>query len=116
MEDIIATAYELYERELASRSNRDYEVNQEQMDKFTEAYNFFVNTANKCNGDIAEVSLKPKEIHGGLTCEFTVFHLFGDQLREFSEVVKDMSALSIDAKTDGTVCISFTVPNVFKRK
>ena len=101
---------------MASRSNSDYEVNPEQMQKLIDAYGYFMEIAAIYNGTVEPLKLEPKRINGGITAYFTVFHLAGENIKRFCEVVQGFSALSIDSLEDGTVCLSFTVPKVFREK
>lgn len=115
-DDYFKQIWELYEQEMAKRSNEDYEVNREQMDKLISAYWFFSKVVAENGGSIDPFRIVPSEINGGVTAYFTVFYLSGAEIAKFAEIIKGASALSIDSMEDGTVCISFTVPRVFKRK
>lgn len=114
--DVADKVWELYEAEMASRNDADYEVNEVQMRKLIDAYAFFTEIAERDGGKIDKLKLNPKEINGGVTCYFTVFYLFGEDLMRFCKVVQSMSAISIDSMADGDVCISFTIPRVFQKK
>lgn len=105
-----------YEMEINSRDDRDYEVNPEQMEKFKEAFEFFVKMSDKYHGDITEVDLTPRRENGGITCELPLLYVYEENLITLSNIIKNMSGLSIDAKQDGTVCISFNIPHVFVHK
>ena len=106
----------LYEAEMRSRKNEDYEADPEQMKKLIAAYGFFAELTVTGHGHMEPLKLVPKECHGGLTAYFTVFYLHGDQLQKFLKIAQGFSAMSIDALDDGTVCLSFTIPNVCRRK
>ena len=108
--------WELYEKEMQSRDNADYTVNREQMQKLIDAYGFFNKIAQECGGTIEPFRIVPKEVNGGITAYFRVFHIFGDNVARFCEVVRNVSALSIDSLDNGTVCLSMTIPRVFKHK
>ena len=108
--------WELYEREMQSRDNADYVVNRSQMQKLIDAYGFFVGAAEGSGGDVEPFRMVPKEVNGGITAYFRVFYLNGDGVRRFCEVIQNASAISIDSLTDGTVCISLTIPRVFQHK
>lgn len=111
--DYEETIWKIYEEEMLSRKSSDYVECEEQMEKVKSAYSFF-KSIDGCRME----PLKPNPIkeNVGITAYFTVFYLYGDQIAEFQKIVGDMSALSIDALSDGTVCISFNIPNVFVRK
>ena len=114
MENIncIKNIVRLYESTLAIKKDEDYTVNQAQMAKFIELWNFFVNQTKKSSGSIEAIELSPKVEHGGITACFTVFDVYGKELRHFCELMSYASAVTIDATTDG-ICISVTVPEVF---
>ena len=114
--DYAKYVWELYEREMESRNNEDYEADPVQMQKLIDAYGFFMEMAATCNGRVNPLRLVPMKVNGGITAYFTVFHLMGDDVKRFCEIVQGFSALSIDSLVDGTVCLSFTVPKVFRRK
>ena len=114
--DYAKQIWEMYEKEMSSRKNADYEVTPEQMQKLIDAYGFFMEVAASGNGKVEPFKIVPKEVNGGITAYFSVFYLSGDDIQRFCKVVSSFSALSIDSLKDGTVCLSFTVPRVFKRK
>ena len=113
--DVSKKVWELYEAEMASRNNSDYQVDEEQMRKLIDAYAFFVEIAERDGGKVDPFRLVPKEVNGGVTCYFTVFYLYGKDVQRFCEIVRNMSAISIDSTSDEKVCISFTIPRVFKK-
>lgn len=101
----------LYEEALSLRKNYDYVVNQPQMDKFNELSDFFNYITQKSNGK-TELSLSPKEEHGGINATFGIFDIYGEDIPKFCKAMSYASAIGIDECKDG-VCISVTVPNVF---
>lgn len=103
---------ELYEWAMQKRKDEDYIVNQPQMNKLIDVLEFFMDMAQKCHGSVEPVFLRPREEHGGVTANFTVFDLYGEDLRRYCEIMQYVSAMTIDAGMDG-VCISVTVPYVF---
>ena len=96
--------------------NDDFLINEPQMDKFFEVVEFFTESAKECNGKLEPIKLLPKEEHGGITATFVVLDLSGDSLEKFKAVIQHASAVTFDSTTDNEVCISLTVPNVFKLK
>ena len=108
--------WELYEREMESRNNSNYEADLVQFQKLIDAYGFFMELAALNNGRVEPLKLVPKEVSGGITAYFTVFYLTSENIQRFCDVVRDFAALSIDSMNDGSVCISFTIPKVFRRK
>lgn len=116
LDEYIKQMWELYEQEMASRNSDDYEVNPEQMRKYAVAYGFFADLVKKNGGRIDPIRIAPVEENGGVTAYFPVFYLTGEEVARFAEVMKSVSALSIDSLADGTVCISFNIPKIFKHK
>ena len=104
---------EIYNKVMELRKDDNYVVNQQQLDKLTDVYNFFLDMSEKCNGEVEPVELTPQEEHGGVTAKFLVFDVFGDDIQRFSEIIKYTSAMTIDSELDHRICISVTVPDVF---
>lgn len=103
----------MYAKVLSLKENDDYVINQPQMDKLIETIDFFSNIAKKCDGELEPVNLVPKMECGGVTASFLVFDIIGDDIEDFRKVLGYVSAFTIDATTDGKVCLSITIPKVF---
>ena len=114
--DYLKVFWEVVDAEMASRNDSDYEVNQPQMQKLIEAYSFFKRVVDTSGGSIEPFRISPKAIHGGVTAYYPLFYLNGDDLKKLATIVGNMSAISIDSMSNGDVCISYNVPNVFKKK
>lgn len=114
--EIAKKVWELYQAEMASRREEDYELNEVQMRKLIDSYAFFVEIAERDGGEIEPFKIEPLETTGGVTGYFTVFYLHGEDVQRFCKIVGNMSAISIDSTSDGDVCISFTIPRVFQKK
>lgn len=108
--------WRLFEEEMAKRDNADYTVDRAQMQKLVDTYGVFEKLARECGGSIEPFRIVPKEVNGGVTAYFQVFSVFGENVARFCDAVRGASALSIDSLTDGRVCISMTIPGVFKHK
>ena len=106
----------LYNQIMNLRKDDDYVVCRQQLDKFVEVLNFFIDMAEKSNGEVEPIELTPKEEVGGITATFLVFDLYGDDVQRFSKVISNCSAVTIDATADSRVCISVTVSQVFVHK
>ena len=115
-EEYVKRLGEMYNKIVALRTNDDYVVNHEQMEKLADVMGFFTDMSQKQNGEIEPIALSPKEEHGGVTAKFLVFDVYGEDLKRFCEVLQKTSAMSIDSEESGRVCISVTVPNVFVPK
>lgn len=105
----------LYKKVLSLRSDEDYAINQSQMDKLIKVLTFFMDESKRQDGKLAPTKLVPREEHGGVTCTFLVFDIYGDTVKQFCDVMKECSAITIDGTEDG-ICISCTVPNIFIKK
>lgn len=116
LEEYLKQFWEIYEQELASRNSDDYEVNSEQLPKYIAAYDFFAKLAKKNGGMIEPIRLAPTEVSGGVTAYFNLFYLCDEEITQFAEIIKCAAALSIDSLVDGRVCVSFTIPKVFRHK
>ena len=112
----LSKAYQIYEELMRERKNEDYVINNIQMQKMIDAYNFFTKIAKEHHGIMEPFRIVPKEEHGYVTGHFPLFYLDRNDIKLFTEVTDYMSAISIDATTDGIVCISFTIPNIFVRR
>ena len=104
----------VYEKVINLLNDDDFFVNEKQMQKFREVYEFFTKAASEYDSDEVEPpELIPREEHGGITASFIVFDIYGESLEEFKKIVQYLSAFGIDATKDGRVRVSVTVPNVF---
>lgn len=115
-DDLINSFYKMYHEEMNLRNNDDYEVNKAQASRLINAYNFFNKIIQRDGGHIETLKYNPKEESCGVTFYTTLLYLYGDDILELAAIVSDMSALSIDSTIDGEVCVSFTIPEVFKLK
>lgn len=90
-------------------------INEEQYQKFYNVTKFFENYIQKFEqGKIVDFRMKPNEISCGLTAEFVLLDIWGDNLKEFIKALEGCSAISFEATLDGKVCVSLTVPDVFE--
>ena len=115
-DELLKMAWKAYEEEMASRDTRDYEVNMVQFQKLIDAYSFFIKVASDCGGEVEPFRIEPTAVHGGLTAYFELLFLHGDEVEKLSQILSGVSAISIDTMVDGRVCISFTIPDVYKKK
>ena len=111
---ILDEAVSAYDRIMGDRRNADYVVDQCQMQKLTEAYEFFCEIAADCDGSIEPLKLEPKRENGDITVYCTLLYLDGENLKKFGKLVGDMGAISIDSMSSGDICLSFTIPGVFR--
>ena len=111
-EEYIRQFAELYYSMVDQRRDSDYVINYVQMDKLMGIVDFFAKMTEQGNGEIEPVLLRPREEHGGVTATFRIFDIYGEQVKEFCDVLQHVSAFAIDATKHG-VCLSVTVPDVF---
>jgi len=111
-----ADVSEAIRSEMESRCNEDYTVNPIQFAKMVNAYHFFEEVAKAHGGRVDPIKIEPKEKHVGITAYCLLFDFYGDYMTRFADIMSDCLSLSIDALTDGTVCFSFLIPDVFVRK
>ena len=114
-DELFAEELRLWEEELAGR-NDDYMFNLEQGMRLLDAYEFFLNMAEKHNGSVNPLELKPREEIAYISAVFRVFDLSGTEFIRFCQVILYASAFGIDSRTDGRVCIGLTFPDVYVRK
>ena len=113
---LLKWAYEAYLKGIESRKDEDYEVDKVQMAKLVRAYRFFSDLAKRDGGHVEPFDITPRMQSSGITAYFTVFYVTDNEMEEFAEIMRDASALSMDSTLDNEVCISFNIPNVFRRK
>lgn len=94
----------------------DFEVDPDQMQKLHDLIEFFKKAAKDLGGKIESVRLDPLSPPNGITANFIVFDLFGDDVQKFCEVIRNCSAVSMDTTVNNEVSISCTIPGVFVRK
>lgn len=107
---------EEYLKVLAESSDNDYEINRTQWTKLLMILKYFSDFADRNGGSVEPCEIMPREEHGGVTAYFTVLDLKEKDIVKFCQMIALSNAITIDATTDGRVCISLSVPNVFVRK
>ena len=115
-DELFAEGLRLWEEELAGRNDNDYVFNREQGMRLLDAYEFFLEMAEKYNGSVKPLELKPREEIAYISATFWVFDLSGAEIIRFCQVILYASAFGLDSLTDGRVCIELTFPDVFVRK
>ena len=115
-DELFAEGLRLWEEELAGRNDDDYVFNREQGMRLLDAYEFFLEMAEKHNGSVKPLELKPREEIAYISATFWVFDLSGAEIIRFCQVILYASAFGIDSRTDGRVCIGLTFPDVYVRK
>lgn len=115
-DELLAFAKDSYEELFLNEDDRDYEVDLHKWAMVMRAHEFLKRNAEECGGFAEDVTLVPRQVHGGSIIYSPLFYFKGDDIAELQKIVGYMSAISIDATVDGSACISFTVSDVFKHR
>ena len=105
-----------YEELLVEQDDEDYQINPPQWFKMLKVIKFFFDLAKSSNGQVEPCEVCPRVEHGGVTAYFTVLDVRENDIPKFCEALQQTSAITIDATTDGRICLSVSVPYVFVRK
>lgn len=114
--DMLFDAWKIYEHELNNRKNEDYYINKEQMSKVIRAYKFFDRITKENDDRLEEFKINPKEENAYITAYSYCWSFYNDDVKELLDILGCASGLSIDATSDGEVCISFVIPDVYRHK
>lgn len=96
-----------------SESIDNYEINDEQMEKFNQA----MVAMAEIGGKLEDISLNPHMFHGGFSVRFEdMFYASFEELEKFKKAMQDFSAISIDIEDKKDIVMSFVVPDVFRKK
>ena len=107
---------EEWEAILKDRNDEDYVINRPQWMKMLRVLKYFSDLADSCNGELVPTHVQPCLEHGGVTVYFTVLDLQGNDIIGFCHALALTNAVTIDSTTDGRVCISVSIPNVYIHK
>ena len=105
-----------YQKATENINPDEYIVDIEQFRKLNNLVEFFKNTAKELGGKIESIDINPAEPPNGVTANFIVFDLFGDEIKRFCDVIQHCSAISMDVTVKDEICISCTIPGIFVRK
>jgi len=105
-----------FDLEMQNMKPEDFEVDEVQLEKLKKLAMFFDKAAKDLGGKIVSVDLDPLVPPCGITANFIVFDLFGDEVKKFCDVLRECSAVSMDATDSGEVSISCTIPGIFVEK
>ncbi len=100
-------------RDMQSRKDEDYELNEPQYAKFMLASAYFARLVGENCGELDEIPLEPKMCNGFISVKLRELRLEGNGKTEFFDAISMFSSLGIDAMTDGTLCIEGVIPDVF---
>lgn len=104
------------ERHLRETSDQDYRLNPPQALAFATLVRRVREMADEFEGRVEPIKIIPRLGCGSVTATLPLIDLCGSALRKFGSILQYASALSIDALTDGNVCISLNVPDVYVPK
>ena len=107
---------EAYDKEMANANPEDYEIDPIQLKKMNDLIEFFKKAAKDLGGKIESIDLNPSKPPNGITANFIVFDLFGDDIQRFCDVIRHCSAISMDVTVNDEISISCTIPGVFVHK
>lgn len=107
---------EAYKKEAGELNLDDFIIDPVQLKKLNELVEFFEKTAKDLGGEIVSVDINPVLPSNGVTANFIVFDLLGDEIKKFCDVIQHCSAISMDVTSDDEICISCTIPNIFFHK
>lgn len=113
-EQFVAKFGKEYMKVLENAQNRNFKIKEENFEKLYKIVEFFKHYVSENGGNIDKIDVAPEEIHAGVTASFVVFDIIGEQIQAFADVIKGASAFGIDTTTDGKLCISITVSDVFE--
>ena len=102
-----------YHKEMEDFDPDEYQINPQQLQKLVDLIDFFKKAAKDLGGKIESIDIDPAAPPNGITANFVVFDLFGEDVQRFCEVIRHCSAISMDVTINDEVSISCTVPNVF---
>lgn len=115
-EDWLKSLGRAYQNSLDELDDKDFVVNPPQMRKFVRAFNFFSRIAKRDKGRIKPIKISPKERVGELEVWLPELDVYGTDIQEFYDVIKDVSVFGADAMRDGGVEVSLNIPDVFIHK
>lgn len=105
-----------YRKEMEDFDPEEFQINPQQLKKLVDLIDFFKKAVKDLGGKIESIDIDPATPPNGITANFIVFDLFGEDVQRFCEVVRHCSAISMDVTVNDEVSISCTIPNVFALK
>lgn len=104
-----------YEAAMQNIDPDEYTVDPVQVKKLNDLIEFFKQSANELGGKIESIDVGIG-ISNGITANFIVFDLFGDEVERFSDVIRHCSAVTMDVTESNEISISCTIPSIFVHK
>ena len=118
MEDMrfLESLWNAIEEDAGEYGPDDYEVNQEQMDRFTDAYSVMHQIAQANDGTIDPIRFSTLTRNGEIVVHCPVLDLMGSDKLDFCKAVAVSSVTSIEAVREGDVRITMVIPRVLQLK
>lgn len=106
------------EKAMSLRDDGDYEVNQEQADKFTKACLYFQNITDPEYGEFVEAFVDaPKTQHGKIGVHLCSLGLGGKrEMADFIDILSSSYSFEIFPQKNGGVLLWLCIPYVFVKK
>ena len=106
------------EKAMSLRDDGDYEVNQEQADKFTKACLYFQNMINPESGEFVEAFVEaPKTQHGHIEVHLCSMEIAQKkEMAGFLDILSYAYSFEIFPKTNGEILLCIGIPYVFVKK
>ena len=105
------------EKAMSLRDDGDYEVNQEQADKFTEAVLYFQDLTDPEFNEWVEAYVDaPKTQDGNIKVHLCSFGLGGKNMQGFIDILLSAYSFEIFPQTNGMVLLCICIPNIFVKK
>ena len=105
---------------IAKRNPDDYEINSTQFERYKNIVECLAILTNKMPGENDaefECELIPVMESGGITMRAFMLDLTSFDLKMLADVMEYASSpLTLEATTDGRICLSVTVPGVHQKK
>lgn len=96
--------------------DNDFEVVPEGMQRFLDAVEYFMELCAKCNGTMDKIELQPHKKCGYITAYLPSVDFDEREVKRFCKALEPCVGLDIGSQSNRTICISFTLRDVFREK
>lgn len=103
-------------RDAPAPDDNDFEIDPEGLQRFLDAVEFFMELCAKHNGTMDKIELQPHKKHGYITAYLPTIDFDEREVTGFCKALEPCVALDIGSRTDRTICVSFTLRDVFRDK
>lgn len=115
-EAFVNSLAEEYKNMIENEYDEDYEINPMNWEKMIYTLNYLVKVAEKLGGKVEPVELIPKEKNGYIEAVFDVFDLCGNEIQEFTDIIKMANVFSIEPLADNKIRIGININEVYQKK